>query len=84
MSIILKLPPDLENELAAEAERFRLPLSEYAACVLATGRTATDAPKTGAKLVAYWRREGVIGTRPDIMDSRKRTREIRWNAEKRT
>lgn len=31
MSIVLDLPPELESELAAEAARLRLPLSEYAA-----------------------------------------------------
>ncbi len=84
MSITLELPPDLEGELAEEAARLKLPLSEYAARVLATGRTAAaNTLKTGAELVAYWQREGVVGTRPDIADSQERAREIRRNAEKR-
>lgn len=85
MSITLELPPDLEGELAEEAARLKLPLSEYAARVLATGRaTPGTSPKTGAELVAYWQREGVVGTRPDIADSREHARTIRRNAEKYT
>ena len=26
-------------------------------------------PQTGAELIAYWQREGVFGSRPDITDS---------------
>jgi hypothetical protein len=29
----------------------------------------SDKPKTGAELVAYWQREGLIGSRPEIDDS---------------
>lgn len=83
MSITLELPPDLEDELAEEAARLKLPLSEYAARVLATGRTAANTLRTGAELVAYWQREGVIGTRPDDLDSQEHAREVRRNAEKR-
>lgn len=38
---------------------------------------------TGADLVAYWEREGLIGTRPDITDSHKHARAIRRKAERR-
>jgi hypothetical protein len=40
-------------------------------------------PPTGAELVAYWQREGVIGTRPDIMDSQAHPRQRRHTAERR-
>lgn len=37
--------------------------------------------RTGADLVAYWQREGLIGTRKDITDSSKYARQIREQAE---
>lgn len=39
---------------------------------------------SGAELVAYWRREGVIGSRPDIADSQAHARAARARAERRT
>lgn len=67
--ISLDLPRELEEELAAEAARLGLPLAEYAVRVLAESRPATaDRPLTGAELVEYWKREGIIGSRPDIED----------------
>ena len=83
MNITLELPPDLENELAAEATRLNLPLPEYALRVLAAGRLAGGPPKTGAELITYWQNEGVIGTRPDLSDSQEHARSIRRKAEKR-
>jgi hypothetical protein len=67
--ISLDLPRELEEELAAEAARLGLPLAEYAVRVLAESRpTTADRPLTGAELVEYWKREGIIGSRPDIED----------------
>lgn len=40
-------------------------------------------PTTGAGLVAYWQREGVIGTRPDIMDSQAHARQLRHKVDER-
>jgi hypothetical protein len=68
MSLILEPPPDLETELAAEAEHLRLPLADYVLRVLAVGRFPNPMPRTGAELVAYWEREGLLGKRPDITD----------------
>lgn len=39
---------------------------------------------TGAELVAFWQRESVIGSRPDIEDSQAHARAIRERAEHRT
>ena len=83
MSLTLDLPPDLETELAAEAEHLRLPLAEYVLRVLAVGRLPNPMPRTGAELVAYWEREGLIGTRPDITDPSGQARALREKAEKR-
>ncbi len=40
-------------------------------------------PRNGEELVAYWKKEGLIGTRPDISASQKHTRRIRRQAERR-
>jgi hypothetical protein len=40
-------------------------------------------PTTGAELVAYWERHGLIGTRPDIKDSVEYVQEMRRKAERR-
>ena len=40
-------------------------------------------PTNGAELVAYWRRHGLIGSRPDIEDSLEYVRTMRRKAETR-
>ena len=82
MSLVLNLPPELENELSAEAARLRLSLPEYAMRLLA-GQSTQERPRNGAELVEYWEREGLIGTRPEISDSAAHARAIRAQAEKR-
>ncbi len=80
MTITLNLPRDLEEELTQEAARLGLPLAEYALRVLATSRTSRsggDEPLTGAELVDYWNREGIIGSRADIEDPVGFARELR-------
>jgi hypothetical protein len=84
MSITLDLPQELENELSAEATHLGLSLPEYILRVLSTGLIIGKTPKTGAELVGYWQNEGLIGTRPDIIDSQTRSRQIREEAERRT
>jgi hypothetical protein len=84
MTITLDLPPDLESELTAEAAHLGLSLGKYVLRVLATGRTTPALPKTGAELVAYWQKEGLIGTRPDIKDSTQHARAVRAEAERRS
>ncbi|HMC63680.1 MAG TPA: hypothetical protein VKI65_01965 [Gemmataceae bacterium] len=83
MTITLELPHELENELSAEAAQLGLPLSEYALRVLTFGRDVANAPKTGADLVAYWQKEGVIGMRPEIENSQAHARQLRAEAERR-
>lgn len=65
MTLNLDLSPNLEHELCTEASQ----LNEYILRVLATRQVSESLPKTGAELVAYWQREGVINSRPDIADS---------------
>ena len=79
MSIVLNLPPELEHELAAEAADHGLPLPEYVLQIL-TSR-CHPRPHNGAKLLAYWQREGLVGTRPEITDAPARARELRGPAQ---
>jgi hypothetical protein len=83
MSLVLELPPELETELAAEAARLGLPLSEYALRLRATGRIANPKPSNGAELLAYWHGAGFVGTRPEITDAPGHARALRQQAEKR-
>ncbi len=84
MTLTLELPHDLERKLSAEARRLGLPLEKVALRHLHEAPAAAETgPRDGAELVAYWRREGVIGSRPDIEDSQAHAREIRRQAERR-
>lgn len=83
MTLTLELPRELEEKLTTEASRLGLPLEAYALRLLGDEATVQAPPRNGAELVAYWRREGVIGSRPDIEDSQAHAREIRQQAERR-
>ncbi len=83
MSLVLDLPSELENGLATEAARLGLPLSEYALRLIAAGRETRPALRTGAELLDYWQGAGLVGTRPEIADSRTHARTVRTQAEKR-
>ena len=83
MSLVLELPPELESELAAQAADAGLPLSEYALRLLA-GRTSRPALRSGAELLEYWQEEGLLGTRPEIVDAPSHARTLREQAEKRS
>jgi hypothetical protein len=85
MTLTLDLPGELERALQAEAARRGLPIAEYAVRVLAGSQSGNDIPEiaTGADLVAYWEREGVIGSWPDIIDPAAHARRIRAEAERR-
>ena len=83
MAITLELPSDLEQGLSAEAARQGLPLTEYVLRILTTGRPAPSMPVTGAELVNYWQREGLLGSRSDVSDSQAQARKLREQAEHR-
>ena len=84
MTVTIDLPPELEEELTAEAAQLRLPLDEYVLRVLASGRGVSAAIESGEDLVSYWRREKLIGTRPEIADSQAHARGLRERAERRS
>lgn len=83
MTITLDLPEDLERRLTEEADQLGVPLEQYTVSLLGEVRGTSRKPADGAALVDYWRREGVIGSRPDIEDSQAYAREIRKRAERR-
>ncbi len=83
MTLTLELPQELERRLSTEASRLGLPLEQYALRLLGDDSFLERRPRTGAEVVAHWRREGVIGSRPDIQDSQAHAREIRREAERR-
>jgi hypothetical protein len=83
MTLKLDLTPELETRLKTEAARAGLSPTDYALRVLDTAVPADPMPTNGAELVAYWEREGVLGSRPDIKDSLKHARAIRRKAEQR-
>ncbi len=82
MTIELDLPPDLECKLTSNASQAGLSLREYVLRLL--DREANDRPaaKTGAEVVAYWQKEGLIGTRTAITDSAERARNILLQVER--
>ena len=92
MTLTLELTPEQEQRIEAEASRRNMDAASYAKALLfeeaaeqlepAAVQTAEE-PWSGADLVAYWEREGVIGSRPDITDSLKHARAIRRKAERR-
>jgi hypothetical protein len=83
MSIVLDLPQELERALTTEATQLGLSPTEYVLRLLSTRSLVDQRPTTGAELVAYWQREGVIGTRRDITDSQAHARQIRHQVERR-
>ena len=83
MSLILDLPDELEQALAQEAAQLGFSVEEYAVQLLTLRRATAGLPQTGADLVAYWQREGVIGSRADIEDSAAYARKLRARAEHR-
>jgi hypothetical protein len=84
MSLLIELPPDLERDLAGRAAELHLPLAEYAMRVLAGAGITSPKLATGAELVAYWKAEGLIGTKPEIADAPEHARMLRREAERRT
>lgn len=83
MGLEIDLPPELESELAAEATRLRLPLSEYVVRLLTEWRGPNPVPRTGAELLAYWKSQGLVGSRADIADSSAHARILREQSQQR-
>jgi hypothetical protein len=85
MTIQLNLPEEIERDLAAEAARKGLSLSDYVTQLLeAHARGADNLSLTGEQLVERWTKAGLVGARPDIVDSQSYARELRARAERRS
>ena len=83
MSLVLELPPELERDLAARAADLQLPLAEYVLRVLAGAGVVAPKFASGAELVAYWNREGLVGAKSQIADAPEHARALRREAERR-
>lgn len=83
MTLTIDLPQDLARELANEAGKLGIPLSEYALRLLYSREVTEKKPETGDELVAYWQEEELIGSRKEIDDSQLYARQIRTLAETR-
>ncbi|MCZ7672334.1 MAG: hypothetical protein M5U34_37035 [Chloroflexi bacterium] len=83
MTLTIDLPQDLAHELATEASKLGIPLSEYALRLLYSRELTEKKPKTGDELVAYWQEEELIESRKEIDDSQVYARQIRTQAETR-
>ncbi len=79
----VELPDDLADALTDEASRLGLSLPDYAVRLLTSARPAVALVHSGADLVAFWRSEGLVGSRPDIVDSQLEARRIREQAQRR-
>jgi hypothetical protein len=84
MSITLDLPKKLEATLSAQASRAGMSLSDYALRMLARDNDPLVKIRNGAELVAYWKAEGVVGSRKDIPNGARHARAVRRKAETRT
>ncbi|MBI1900920.1 MAG: hypothetical protein HYS13_07385 [Planctomycetia bacterium] len=82
MSVLINLPSNVEQQFAAEANKLGVPLADYIVDLLV--RKAGSKPMTGAEIVEFWKKEGLIGYRSDITDSQQHARELRRQAERRS
>lgn len=83
MSVQLDLPQNLRDELTVEASQLKISLTDYILDLLEKRQAPEEKPKAGAELVAYWKKENLIGSQPDIQDSQAHVQLIRRQAETR-
>lgn len=79
----VELPDDLADALSDEASRLGLSLPDYAVRLLTSARPSAASIHSGADLVAFWRAEGLAGSRPEVADSRSEARRLREQAQRR-
>ena len=83
MTVTLEIPSDLQSKLAREAAQRGVTLTEHLLGLLAGRELANSPVRTGADLVAYWRREGLMATRSAACDAPAHARSLREQAERR-
>jgi len=79
----VELPDDLADALTDEASRLGLSLPDYAVRLLTSAHRSVTSIDSGADLVAFWQSEGLVGSRPEIADSRTEARRLREQAQRR-
>lgn len=90
MSRTLELPDELAEALTGDASRLGISMPDHAVRLLISARESATAAaaspttvRNGADLVAYWQKEGLIGSRPEIGDSSAYARSLRDQAQRR-
>lgn len=83
LTLTLDLPTELAKELAAAAKEAGMTLAEYSLHLLAMRSIPGVQLSSGADVVAYWRRLGLLGMRSDSRDSQEHARQLREKAEHR-
>jgi hypothetical protein len=83
MRLVIELPPELEASLSAQAADRGLPVEQYVLRLLSNALESTPSAASGAELVAYWQREQLIGTRPEITDVVSHSRKLREESQQR-
>ena len=79
MTLIVKLPAELEKQLSAEATKRGLTLPDYVLEILSEGKRSSP-----AETVEFWKREGLFNSLPIKGDSAKVARKLRKKAERRS
>jgi plasmid stability protein len=81
MTLTIELTPEQEASLQARASAAGMESSEYVRQLLTSDLVTERRPMTGAEMIAYWEREGLIGSYgdPDV-DAPELARRIRERA----
>ena len=58
-------------------------MPDYVVRLLTSAQASATPVHTGADLVAFWRTEGLVGSRPDVADSQAEARRLREQAQRR-
>lgn len=84
MSVVIELPPELERRVIAEAARNGTSPEATIVSSLDEYLPPDPKPKTGAEVLEFWKREGLLGIwadRTDIPDSPEYARQLRLRAQ---
>ena len=85
MSVVIELPKELEERLAADASLLNLSLVDYALQILDENAGSKQAlPTNGRELVKYWRERGLIGTLSSDESTEEISRRLRYQSEHRS
>lgn len=83
MPVLLELPDELAESLEEEASELGISLPQHAVSILRDSLHSASTIHNGSDLVAFWKAQGLVGTRRDIADSQAEARTLRNQAEKR-